>query len=144
MLLPCVFSSLFVILLFLQLFPCALVHSRILRIRALLPAYAGDSFVNGPRKTNVCCAAACFSLRSLYNEWKIKTSNTLRDLILHHRSLSVHKPHKIPVTIQQTVPLYLCKKPYLPASALKTGVMNCVTKSCFRLSNKASVHSRKS
>ena len=44
------------------------------RSRALLPADAGGIFVNGLRKTNVCCAAACFSLRSLYIiRWKITT-----------------------------------------------------------------------
>ena len=44
-------------------FPCAhyILNSRPPRIRAPLPADAGGSFVNDPRKTNVCCAAACFS-----------------------------------------------------------------------------------
>ena len=42
-------------------FPCVLVHSRIPRIRALLPAFAGGTFVNGPRKTNATFGIACFS-----------------------------------------------------------------------------------
>ena len=42
------------------------IHSRTPRIRTLLPADAGGSFVNGLQKTNVCFAAACFSLRSLH------------------------------------------------------------------------------
>ena len=42
------------------------IHSRPPRQRALLPAYAGGAFVNGPGKTNVCFAAACFLLGSLY------------------------------------------------------------------------------
>ena len=36
-------------------------NSRILHLRARLPAYAGDSFVNGPRKTNATFGVACFS-----------------------------------------------------------------------------------
>jgi len=42
------------------------IHSRTPRIRTLLPADAGGSFVNGLKKTNVCFAAACFSLCSLH------------------------------------------------------------------------------
>ena len=44
-------------------FPWAhyILYSRIPRIRALLPAFAGDSFVNGPRKTNATFGVACFS-----------------------------------------------------------------------------------
>jgi len=38
-----------------------ILYSRIPRIRALLPAFAGDSFVNGPRKTNATFGVACFS-----------------------------------------------------------------------------------
>ena len=38
---------------------------RFTRYRALLSANADGTFVNGLRKTNVCFAAACFSLRAL-------------------------------------------------------------------------------
>ena len=44
----------------------SLKYSRIPRYRAPLSADADGSFVNGPRKTNVCFAAACFSLCSLH------------------------------------------------------------------------------
>ena len=44
-------------------FPCAhyILYSGSPRIRALLPAFAGGTFVNGPRKTNTTFGVACFS-----------------------------------------------------------------------------------
>ena len=42
-------------------FPCAHLILRSSHWRALLPAFTGGILVNNPRKTNVCCAAACFS-----------------------------------------------------------------------------------
>ena len=41
-------------------------------LRALLPATPGGTFVNGPGKTNVCFAAACFSLGLITSTSEIK------------------------------------------------------------------------
>ena len=50
-------------------FPCAhyILYSRIPRIRAPLPAYAGDSFVNGPKKQMPPLVSLVFLLDSLYH-----------------------------------------------------------------------------
>ena len=64
-------------------FPCAhyILYSRIPRIRALLPANAGETFVNGPRKTNATFGVACFSFGLIISYTQVPRADALHCLL---------------------------------------------------------------
>ena len=56
-------------------------NSRIPRIRAPLPAYAGGTFVNGPRKTNATFGVACFSFGLIISYTQVPRADALHCLL---------------------------------------------------------------
>ena len=90
---PVFTSGCFITVLVHELVPLECAYtSRTPRIRTLLPADAGGSFVNGLKKTNVCFAAACFSLCSLHYSIKRGMSTTppfIFYMLLHFYQTSV-------------------------------------------------------
>ena len=75
-------------------------RSLFIHLRAPLPAYAGGSFVNGLRKTNVCFAAACFSFGLIYLFTHDPRANALyclltqagRSLMAQEKQMSASQP----------------------------------------------------
>jgi len=83
-------------------------------LRALLPAFAGGIFVNGPRKTNATFGVACFSFGLIISYTQVPRADALHCLLSQaepslmacEKQMSAAQPLVFPCAHYNIIPIF--------------------------------------